>query len=132
MIWGAQASLLAGVVSVLIAVCSACRLGVVAGYRGGWIDAVISRITDALLAAPVPDPGHRAGGVPRAILTNAMIAIGLSPVPIFVRLARGQTLAVKTEDYVEGARAVGAGHRADPRAPRRCPTSFRRSWCRPR
>lgn len=112
MIWGAQASLLAGVVSVLIAVALGVPLGVLAGYRRGWTDAVISRFTEALLAAPFLILAIALAAFLGPSLTNAMIAIGLSAMPIFIRLARGQTLAVMTEDYVESARAIGVGHLA--------------------
>ncbi|MCC5978094.1 MAG: ABC transporter permease [Salinarimonas sp.] len=109
MIWGAQASLLAGVVSVVIAVLAGVPLGVIAGWRGGWTDATISRITEALLAVPFLILAIAFAAFLGPSLTNAMIAIGLSATPIFIRLARGQTLAVKTEDYVESARAAGVG-----------------------
>jgi peptide/nickel transport system permease protein len=112
MIWGAQASLLAGVVSVLIAVALGVPLGVLAGYRKGWTDAIISRFTEALLAAPFLILAIALAAFLGPSLTNAMIAIGLSAMPIFIRLARGQTLAVMTEDYVESARAIGLGHLA--------------------
>ena len=110
MIWGAQASLLAGVVSVLIAVAIGVPFGLVSGYFGGWTDSIISRITDALLAMPFLILAIALAAFLGPSLTNAMIAIGLSAVPIFIRLTRGQVLAVKTEDYVEGARAIGLGH----------------------
>ena len=112
MIWGAQASLLAGVVSVMIALLLGVPLGVLAGYRKGWVDAVISRFTEALLAAPFLILAIALAAFLGPSLTNAMIAIGLSAMPIFIRLSRGQTLAVMTEDYVESARAVGVGHLA--------------------
>ncbi|MFP5508844.1 MAG: ABC transporter permease [Alphaproteobacteria bacterium] len=110
MIWGAQASLLAGVVSVLIAVAIGVPFGLVSGYFGGWTDSIISRVTDALLAMPFLIMAIALAAFLGPSLTNAMIAIGLSAVPIFIRLTRGQVLAVKTEDYVEGARAIGLGH----------------------
>ena len=110
MIWGAQASLLAGVVSVMIAVVVGVPFGLVAGYFGGWTDSIISRCTDALLAMPFLILAIALAAFLGPSLTNAMIAIGLSAVPIFIRLTRGQVLAVKTEDYVEGARAIGLGH----------------------
>lgn len=110
MIWGAQASLLAGVVSVLIAVAIGVPFGLVSGYFGGWTDSIISRVTDALLAMPFLILAIALAAFLGPSLTNAMIAIGLSAVPIFIRLTRGQVLAVKTEDYVEGARAIGLGH----------------------
>jgi peptide/nickel transport system permease protein len=112
MVWGAQASLMAGVVSVLIAVGLGVPLGVMAGYLGGWTDAAISRVTEALLAAPFLILAIALAAFLGPSLTNAMIAIGLSAMPIFIRLARGQTMQVMTEDYVESARAVGLTHGA--------------------
>jgi peptide/nickel transport system permease protein len=110
MIWGARASLMAGVFSVAIAVCIGVPFGLVAGYFGGWVDMVISRVTEALLAMPFLIMAIALAAFLGPSLTNAMIAIGLSAMPLFIRLTRGQVLAVKTEDYVEGARAVGLNH----------------------
>ena len=112
MIWGARASLLAGVVSVAIALAIGIPLGVLAGYCRGWTDAIISRITEALLAAPFLILAIALAAFLGPSLTNAMIAIGLSAVPIFIRLARAQTMLVVTEDYVEGAHAIGLSHPA--------------------
>jgi peptide/nickel transport system permease protein len=112
MIWGAQASLLAGVVSVVIAVVIGVPFGLVSGYFGGWVDQIISRVTDALLATPFLILAIALAAFLGPSLTNAMIAIGLSATPIFVRLTRGQVLSVTTEDYVEGARAIGLGDTA--------------------
>jgi len=105
--FGAQASLLAGIVSVLIAVAIGLPFGLLAGWYGGWTDIVISRVTEALLACPFLILAIAFAAVLGPSLTNAMIAIGLSAVPIFIRLVRGQVISVKTEDFVEGARAVG-------------------------
>ena len=110
MIWGAQASLLAGVVSVFFAVILGVPFGLVAGYFGGWIDQVVSRVTDALLAMPFLILAVALAAFLGPSLINATIAIGLAAMPIFVRLTRGQVLSVKTEDYVEGARAIGLTH----------------------
>ncbi len=107
MIWGAQASLLAGVVSVGIAVLLGVPLGLVAGYFGGWTDAVISRCTEALLAAPFLILAIALAAFLGPSLTNAMIAIGISATPIFIRLTRGQVINIKSEDYVESAHAIG-------------------------
>lgn len=107
LVWGAQASLLAGVVSVAIAVCLGVPLGVMSGYLGGWTDATISRITEALLAAPFLILAIALAAFLGPNLTNAMIAIGLSAMPVFIRLSRAQTMSVMTEDYIESARAVG-------------------------
>ncbi len=106
--FGAQASLLAGIVSVLIAVAIGLPFGLLAGWYGGWTDIVISRVTEALLACPFLILAIAFAAVLGPSLTNAMIAIGLSAVPIFIRLVRGQVMSVKAEDFVEGARAVGA------------------------
>ena len=107
MIWGARASLTAGVLSVGIAVCLGVPLGILAGYFGGWLDMIISRVTEAFLAMPFLITAIALAAFLGPSLTNAMIAIGISAMPIFIRLTRGQTLAVKTEDYVEGARSIG-------------------------
>ena len=110
MVWGARASLQAGVISVMVAVCVGVPLGVLAGYFGGWVDQIIARMTDALLAMPFLILAIALATFLGPSLRNAMIAIGLSSVPVFIRLTRGQVLSVKTEDYVEGARAIGLGH----------------------
>ena len=107
MVWGARASLLAGVVSVAIAVAVGVPLGILAGYFGGWTDAVISRGTEALLAVPFLILAIALAAFLGPSLTNAMIAIGLSATPLFIRLTRGQVISVKAEDYVEGAHAIG-------------------------
>lgn len=110
MIWGAQASLLAGVVSVAIAVGVGVPFGLIAGYFGGPVDMAISRVTDALLAMPFLITAIALAAFLGPSLTNAMIAIGLSATPLFIRLTRGQAMAVKAEDYVEGARSIGLSH----------------------
>ncbi|MGV2817465.1 ABC transporter permease [Phyllobacterium sp. SL163] len=110
MIWGARASLMAGVFSVGIAVAVGVPLGLISGYFGGWIDIIISRITEAFLAMPFLITAIALAAFLGPSLGNAMIAIGFSAMPLFVRLTRGQVLTVKTEDYVEGARSVGLGH----------------------
>jgi peptide/nickel transport system permease protein len=109
-IWGARASLLAGMVSVMIALSLGVPIGLLAGYRGGWTDMLISRITDAMLACPFLILAIALAAFLGPSLTNAMIAIGISATPIFVRLTRAQVLTVKTEDYVEAARALGNPH----------------------
>ncbi|MGV2104629.1 ABC transporter permease [Agrobacterium vitis] len=110
MIWGARASLAAGIFSVAIATILGVPLGILSGYFGGWIDMVISRVTEAFLAMPFLIMAIALAAFLGPSLTNAMIAIGLSALPTFIRLSRGQVLAVKTEDYVEGARSIGLGH----------------------
>ena len=106
-IFGARASLSAGVVSVGIAVGIGVPLGLLAGYAGGWIDALLSRVVDAMLAVPFLILAIALAAFLGPSLSNAMIAIGVTATPIIVRLTRGQTLAARVEDYVEAARAVG-------------------------
>ncbi|WP_108500602.1 ABC transporter permease [Paracoccus indicus] len=107
MIWGARASLMAGVVSVAIAIAIGVPLGILAGYFGGWTDAVISRCTEALLAIPFLILAIALAAFLGPSLTNAMIAIGIAATPVFIRLTRGQAISVAAEDYVESAHAIG-------------------------
>ena len=106
-IWGTQASLLAGVVSVSISLLLGVPIGLAAGFMGGAVDTVISRITDAFLACPFLILAIALAAFLGPSLSNAMIAIGVSATPIFVRLTRAQVINVKVEDYIEAARAVG-------------------------
>jgi len=109
-IFGARASLAAGVVSVSIALSLGVPIGLLAGYAGRWADALISRMTDAMLATPFLILAIALAAFLGPSLTNAMIAIGVSATPIFIRLTRAQVQSVKVEDYVEAARAVGNSH----------------------
>ena len=109
-IWGTRASLLAGVVSVCISLALGVPIGMLAGYVGSWVDALISRITDAMLACPFLILAIALAAFLGPSLTNAMIAIGITATPTFIRLTRAQVLAVKVEDYVEAARAIGNPH----------------------
>ncbi len=97
-------------VSVAIAVVIGVPFGVLAGYFGGWVRSCDFPHHGSTARHAVSDHGHCACRLPRAKPDKPMIAIGLSAMPIFVRLTRGQVLAVKQEDYVEGARSVGLGH----------------------
>jgi peptide/nickel transport system permease protein len=109
-IWGTRASILAGVVSVSISLALGVPIGMAAGYLGRWVDALISRITDAMLACPFLILAIALAAFLGPSLTNAMIAIGISATPVFIRLTRAQVLAAKSEDYVEAARALGNPH----------------------
>jgi peptide/nickel transport system permease protein len=110
LLYGARASLLAGVVSVGIAVVLGVPLGLLAGYFGKLVDGVISRIADALLSIPFLILAIALSAFLGPSLTNAMAAIGISAMPRFIRLTRGQAISVKAEEYVEGARAIGLDH----------------------
>jgi peptide/nickel transport system permease protein len=109
-IYGARASLMAGIISVAIAIAIGVPVGLIAGYVGGFIDALFGRITDAMLACPFLILAIALAAFLGPSLGNAMIAIGITTTPIFIRLTRAQVMAVKVEDYVEAARAVGNPH----------------------
>lgn len=106
-IWGTRASLLAGLVSVSISLLLGVPIGLAAGFLGGAVDAVISRVTDAFLACPFLILAIALAAFLGPSLTNAMIAIGVSATPVFVRLTRAQVINIRVEDYIEAARAVG-------------------------
>ncbi|KRQ17758.1 ABC transporter permease [Bradyrhizobium manausense] len=109
-IFGTQASLAAGLVSVTVAVLIGLPFGLIAGYFGGAADMVISRVADALLACPFLVLAIALAAFLGPSLQNAMIAIGISAIPVFVRVSRAETLVVRTEDYIAAARAQGLGH----------------------
>jgi len=108
LVFGTRASLQAGLISVLIAMMSGIPLGLVAGYYDGPVSELIMRFTDALLSFPFLILAVALAAAFGPSLTNAMIAIGIASAPTFVRLARGQVLTVRTEDYVQAATASGA------------------------
>jgi peptide/nickel transport system permease protein len=106
-IWGGRASLMAGIVSVSLALVIGVPIGLLTGYAGGIVDGTIMRLIDAMLAIPFLILAIALAAFLGPNLTNAMIAIGVSQMPVFVRLTRGQVLSVKHEEYIEAARAVG-------------------------
>ena len=106
-VYGTRASLFAGVISVSIALSIGVPLGLTAGYGGGFIDGLLSRITDAMLACPFIILAIALAAFLGPSLGNAMIAIGITTTPVFLRLTRGQVMQVKVEEYIEAARAIG-------------------------
>ncbi len=106
-IYGARASMLAGVLSALIAAAIGVPLGLIGGLAGGWTDTVIGRITDAVLSVPFLILAIALAAFLGPSLQNAMIAIGIAAAPAFVRVARGAAIDIGTQDYIEAARAVG-------------------------
>jgi peptide/nickel transport system permease protein len=109
-IHGARASMLAGVVSVSIAIAIGVPFGMAAGYLGGRIDQAISRVADAMLACPFLILAIALAAFLGPSLTNAMLAIGVTATPLFVRLTRGQVISLRAHDYVDAARSIGASH----------------------
>lgn len=109
-VWGARASILAGLVSVGISMALGIPIGLLAAYVGGWTDSIISRFTDAMLAVPFLILAIALSAFLGPSLNNAMIAIGVSAMPVFIRLTRAQAMQIKVEDFVEAARAIGNPH----------------------
>ncbi|MBI4012181.1 MAG: ABC transporter permease [Candidatus Rokubacteria bacterium] len=108
-IWGARISMRAGVLSILFAMAVGVPLGLVSGYYRGAVDLVLMRLTDAWLAFPFLILAIGLVTILGPSLTNATLAIGLGATPTYIRLTRGLVLATREEDYVQGARAIGAG-----------------------
>jgi len=107
-IFGARTSLAAGVISVGIAVAAGLPLGLLAGYYGGRLDDLLMRLTDAMLSFPLLVLALAVAAVLGAGLEKAMVAIGIVFMPGVIRLARGQVLSEREQQYVEAARATGA------------------------
>jgi peptide/nickel transport system permease protein len=108
-VWGSRISMQAGVFSILLAIAVGVPTGLVAGYYRGALDQLIMRLTDAWLAFPFLILAIGLVTIMGPSLTNATVAIGLGATPTFIRLTRGLVLAKAAEDYVLGARALGAG-----------------------
>jgi peptide/nickel transport system permease protein len=107
-IWGARASIQAGVLATALAMAVAVPIGLVAGYYRGWIDPVISRVTDVLLAFPFLILAVGLAAILGPSLLNATLALGIAAAPQILRVTRGETLALREEDYVRAAIANGA------------------------
>jgi peptide/nickel transport system permease protein len=110
-LWGAPLSLQIGFISIAFAVALGVLLGLPAGYFAGWVDMVVMRCVDVLLAFPSILLALSIVSVLGANLTNAMVAVGISVVPIYVRLVRGSTLAARELLYVEAAHVIGVRDR---------------------
>ncbi len=107
-IYGARISLRLGLVSVSIALTLGVLVGVVAGYLGGRVDGVLMRFIDILLAFPPLVLALVAVFALGPGLTNAMIAVGISSIPAYARITRGEVLSAKENLYVQSAQALGA------------------------
>ena len=107
-IYGARISLRVGIVAVLIALVLGTGIGLVAGYWGGWIDQVLMRVMDLLLAFPSILLAIGIVAILGPGLENAMLAVGIVAVPQYARLVRASVLTVRETDYVLAARAMGA------------------------
>lgn len=106
-LYGARISLWVGFFSVLGSVILGTLLGIVSGYYGRWVDAIISRIFDIMLAFPSILLAIAVVAILGPSLQNALIAIAVINIPNFGRLVRSKVLSVKQEEYIMAARAVG-------------------------
>jgi ABC-type dipeptide/oligopeptide/nickel transport system permease subunit len=107
-LYGGRLSLRVGLVGITIGALLGITLGLISGYLGGWVDSVLSWFTDVLMAFPdillalaiiaILGPG----------ISNAMLAIGISFVPSFMRLTRGSVMALREMTYIEASRALGS------------------------
>ena len=111
LIFAAQLALLAPIISVGVAVIIGVPAGLLAGLRGGWVDAVTGRVADTLLSLPGLAFALAVIAVLGPGLTNAMLAMGIVFAPSLYRVVRGATLSVAEESYIESARAIGSSNR---------------------
>jgi peptide/nickel transport system permease protein len=107
-VWGARASIQAGFFATVLALLVAVPIGMVAGYYRGWVDTIVARATDVLLAFPFLILAVGLAAILGPSLLNATLALGLASIPPLIRVARGETLALREEDYVPAAIANGA------------------------
>ena len=108
LMWGARISLMAGLTSTGIALVIGTTIGLISGYFGRWIDHVLMRMMDVLMAFPyiLLAMAIVAGLGPG--LFNAMLAIGIVGIPLYARITRASTLSVKEKEYVDAAKSIGA------------------------
>lgn len=108
-LFGARVSLQVVLAAVTASLVVGAAIGLVAGYFGGWVDDLLMRVMDGLMAFPALVLALAIVAVLGPDLVNAMIAIAVVNTPGFARLVRGETLVVRGLDYVQAARAMGAG-----------------------
>jgi peptide/nickel transport system permease protein len=106
-VFAGQTSLPIGLVSVAIGVLFGVSVGLLAGYYGGWIDAISMRVVDLLLAFPGILLALAIIAILGGSLTNLMIAVGIAAIPDYVRITRGTVLSVKEREFVLAARVIG-------------------------
>ena len=108
LVFGARVSLAIGLITVTFAIVIGTLLGALAGYAGGWIDNVIMRFMDVLLAFPALLLAIAIVTVLGPDLVNALIAIGIVSIPAYARVVRASVLSIKEQDFVAASRALGA------------------------
>ncbi|RCV52208.1 ABC transporter permease [Marinitenerispora sediminis] len=111
-LYGLRSSLTVAALAVLLAVVVAVPLGLLAGYYRRWVDPVVSRLTDVLLAFPFLVLAVGLAAILGPSLLNAAIAVGVAQIPTVIRVMRAETLRLSAESFVDGAIAAGAGDAA--------------------
>jgi peptide/nickel transport system permease protein len=109
-LYGARISLSVGILSVLLGLLTGGALGLLAGYVGGWTDLLIMRVMDVMLSFPTLIMGLLVVAMLGPSMTNLILAIALTLVPKFARIARAPTIGIKERAYVEAGRALGYSH----------------------
>ncbi len=109
LLYGAQTSLMIGIVAVSLSAVCGVLLGLVAGYFGGLINSIISRIMDAMMSIPSIMLAIALGIIFGGGLVNLMIILGLSTIPTYTRMMSAQVISVRNADYIDAERALGAG-----------------------
>jgi len=107
LLYGARLSLLMGVLAVAIGLAVGLPLGAISGYYGGVVDLLVQRLTDILLSFPVLLLALALVATLGVGLQNAIIAVGISTIPVFIRIVRGSVLVIREQTYVEAARSIG-------------------------
>jgi peptide/nickel transport system permease protein len=106
-VYGIRVSLVVGVLSVLLAVVVGTPLGLVAGYWR-WLDAIVSRLTDVMLAFPFLIIAVALAAISGPSLGNAVVALGIAQIPTMIRVVRGETMRIRSSDFVLSARTMDA------------------------
>src|SRR5690606_23281761 len=109
-LFGSRVALIVGLVSTGIAVFMGIAIGAISGYFGGWVDAVLSRILDTLMAFPIIALLVVLAAVLGPSLATTVLVIGVTGWARFARVVRADVLSIKAEDYITAARATGVSH----------------------
>jgi peptide/nickel transport system permease protein len=109
-VYGSRLTLMIGLIAVGISMTAGTLIGLVAGYAGGWLEAILMRSMDVLFSFTETLIALAAVAVLGPSLTNAMIAVGISSIPFYARVTYGAVLVEKNKEYFKAAKAVGARH----------------------
>lgn len=110
LIYGARTSLIVGIVSVGIAAAAGLILGLIAGYFGGWLNSIIMRFIDALMAIPPIPLSLAIAAMLGGGITNIMISVGISLIPLYCRIICGKVLSIRENDYIVAADIIGSNN----------------------